>query len=232
MEISGATALVTGSNRGLGRQFAEQLVRRGAKVYAGARNVDSVDLDGVIPVQIDITDADSVARAAEITGDVSLLINNAGTATGASLLTGPLADIELELATHYLGSLRVIRAFAPQLGSHPQSGILNVLSVLAWVTSAEYGAYSAGKSAAWAMTNALRLELAPQHTQVSALHVGYIDTDMASQVNAEKSDPADVARIALDGVQAGDPEIIADELTKHVQAGLAGGVRALYPDFA
>jgi NAD(P)-dependent dehydrogenase (short-subunit alcohol dehydrogenase family) len=230
--INGSTALVTGSNRGLGRHFAQQLVQRGAKVYAGARNIHSVDLDGVIPVQIDITDGASVARAAETIGDVSILINNAGSYTGASLLTGSLTDIELDVSTNYLGTLRVIRAFAPQLGLHPQSAILNVLSVLSWLTSPEFGSYSAAKSAGWAMTNALRLELAGQHTQVSALHVGYVDTEMASHVDEPKSDPADVARIALDGLEAGDVEIIADELSKQVRAGLAGGVATLYPDVA
>lgn len=232
MLIDGSTALVTGSNRGLGRHFAQQLVQRGAKVYAGARNIDSVDLDGVIPVQIDITDSASVARAAETVGDVSILINNAGSYTGASLLTGSLTDIDLDVSTHYLGTLRVIRAFAPQLGNNPKSAILNVLSVLSWVTSPEFGSYSAAKSAGWAMTNALRLELAGQQTQVSALHVGYVDTDMASHVDEPKSDPADIARIALDGLEAGEPEILADELSKQVQAGLAGGVAALYPNFA
>lgn len=232
MLIDGSTALVTGSNRGLGRHFAQQLVQRGAKVFAGARNIDSIDLDGVIPVQVDITEGASVAQAAEIIGDVSILINNAGSYTGASLLTGSVTDIELDISTHYLGTLRVIRAFAPLLGNYPKSAILNVLSVLSWVTSPEFGSYSAAKSAGWAMTNALRLELAEQKTQVSALHVGYVDTDMASHIDEPKSDPADVARIALDGLEAGDAEIIADELTKQVRAGLAGGVAALYPEFA
>ena len=232
MLIEGSTALVTGSNRGLGRHIAQQLVQRGAKVYAGARNIDAVDLDGVIPVQIDITDAASVARAADTVGDVNIVINNAGSYTGASLLTGNLSDIELDVSTHYLGTLRVIRAFAPQLANYPESAILNVLSVLSWVTFPEFGSYSAAKSAGWAMTNALRLELAGQHTQVSALHVGYVDTDMASHIDEPKSDPADVAKIALDGLEAGDTEILADELTRQVRAGLAGGVAALYPQFA
>ncbi|MET0704395.1 MAG: SDR family oxidoreductase [Mycobacterium sp.] len=232
MEIAGSVVLVTGSNRGLGRTFATELVRRGAKVYGGARDASAVDVAGVIPVAIDVTDLASVDRAAQLTGDVSFVVNNAGTFTGASLLTGRLSDIVLDFNTHYLGSLNVVRAFAPQLGEHPQSAVLNVLSLLAWVTSPGFGSYSAAKSAAWAMTNALRLELAEQRTQVSALHVGYIDTDMASHVDAEKSDPVDVVRIALDGVEAGKPEIIADESTKRIQAALSGGVPALYPEFA
>src|ERR1700761_7227611 len=101
MDLAGSTALVTGANRGLGRHFAQQLLARGATVYAGARRTETVDLPGVVPVQLDITAPDSVAAAAERIGDLSLLVNNAGSATGASLLTGSIADIRLEMETHY-----------------------------------------------------------------------------------------------------------------------------------
>jgi NAD(P)-dependent dehydrogenase (short-subunit alcohol dehydrogenase family) len=229
MQIEGSTALVTGANRGLGRRFAEELVARGAKVYAGARNPDAVDVPGVTPVRLDVTDPASVAAAAEATGDVNLLINNAGSSTGANLLTGSLEDIKLELDTHYFGTLAVTRAFAPQLAAAGGGAVLNVLSVLSWITFPDVGAYSAAKSAEWALTNALRLQLAGQGTQVTALHVGYMDTDMAQHVTSPKIDPAVVARLALDGVAAGQTEVLADELSQQVQRGLAGGVAALYP---
>ena len=233
MQIEGSTALVTGANRGLGRRFAEELVARGAKVYAGARNPESVDLAGVTPIALDITDPVSVAAAAAATGDVSLLINNAGSATGAGLLDGSLDDIKLELDTHFFGTLAVTRAFAPQLAAASASGngsaVLNVLSVLSWVSFPAIGAYSAAKAAEWSLTNALRQELAGQGTQVTALHVGYMDTDMARHVTSPKTDPAVVAKLALDGLAAGQFEVLADEVSQQVQRGLAGGVAALYP---
>ena len=107
------TAFVTGANRGLGKQFAAQLVERGAKVYAAARRPETVDVPGVIPVQLDITDPESIARAAELAGAVNVLINNAGVSTGASLLTGSMDDVRLEMETHYVGTLSVTRAFVP-----------------------------------------------------------------------------------------------------------------------
>jgi NAD(P)-dependent dehydrogenase (short-subunit alcohol dehydrogenase family) len=232
MRIEGSTALVTGANRGLGRRFAEELLARGAKVYAGARDPGSVDLPGAIPVALDITDPASVAAAADATGDVSLLINNAGSSTGANLLTGSLADIELEMNTHFFGTLAVVRAFAPQLAAHGGGAVLNVLSVLSWVSFPDSGAYSAAKSAEWSLTNALRQQLAGQNTQVTALHVGYMDTDMARHVTSPKTDPAVVAKLALDGLAAGQPEVVADEISQQVERGLAGGVAALYPQFA
>jgi NAD(P)-dependent dehydrogenase (short-subunit alcohol dehydrogenase family) len=232
MEISGKTALVTGANRGLGRHLAAQLRDRGATVYAAARNPASVDLPGVIPIALDVTDPDSVAAAAAQTADVAILINNAGSSTGTSLLTGDLDNVRLELDTHFFGTLTVIRAFAPQLAAQGQSAVLNILSALSWVSFPGSGAYCAAKSAQWSLTNALRQELAGQGTRVSSLHVGYMDTDMTRGVTAPKSDPADIARIAVDGIAAGDAEIVADEVSKQVLAGLSAGVAGLYPQLA
>ncbi|MCW2985439.1 MAG: short-chain dehydrogenase [Conexibacter sp.] len=232
MQIAGSTALVTGANRGLGRHFAEQLVARGATVYAGSRDVDAVDVPGAIPVQLDVTDPASVRAAAEAARNVSLLVNNAGSATYSSLSDGSLEDIRLEMDTHYYGTLAVTRAFAPQLAAAGTSAVLNVLSVLSWLTAPGFSAYAAAKAAEWSLTNALRLELAAQGTQVTGLHVGYMDTDMVRAIDAPKHDPAVIAALALDGVEAGDAEVIADDMSRDVRAGLAIGVGALYPQVA
>jgi NAD(P)-dependent dehydrogenase (short-subunit alcohol dehydrogenase family) len=232
MDITGKTALVTGANRGLGLQLATQLRDRGARVYAAARNPETVELAGVTPLALDVTDPASVAAAAQATGDVAILVNNAGSSTGASLLTGELADIRLELDTHFLGTLAVTRAFAPQLAAQGSSAVLNVLSALSWLSLPGSGAYCAAKSAEWSLTNALRQELAPQGTRVTALHVGYMDTDMVRHLDVPKSDPAIIAKLAIDGLAAGDAEVIADETSKRVLAGLSGGVAALYPQLA
>jgi len=232
MQIAGSTALVTGANRGLGRHLAEQLLARGATVYAGSRDVGAVDLPGAIPVQLDVTDPASVAAAAEVARGVSLLVNNAGSATYASVTDGAWEDLHREMDTHYFGTLAVTRAFAPQLAAAGTSGVLNVLSVLSWLTAPAFSAYAAAKSAQWSLTNALRLELAAQGTQVTGLHVGFMDTDMVRAIDAPKSDPAVIAALALDGVEAGEPEVLADEGSREIRAALALGVPALYPQVA
>ncbi len=79
------------------------------------------------------------------------------------------------------------------------------------------------------MTNALRDQLAGQNIRVAGLHVGYMDTDMAATVTAPKSDPAAIARLAIDAIGADQYEIVADDISRQVQAGLAAGVAALYP---
>jgi NAD(P)-dependent dehydrogenase (short-subunit alcohol dehydrogenase family) len=154
------TALVTGANRGLGRRFATELVARGAKVYAAARRPETIDIPGVVPVALDITDPDAVRRAAEVAADVNILVNNAGVSTQSDLLSGDIADIRLEMETHYFGTLGVTRAFAPIIEANGGGAILNVLSVLSWVHAGKFGAYSAAKAAGWAMTDALREQLA------------------------------------------------------------------------
>ena len=228
MDIAGSTVLISGANRGLGRRLAEELLRRGAKVYAGARNPATVNIPGAIAVALDITDADSVARLAADLTDVDVLINNAGISAGTDLLSSDLADVRNEMETNVFGTLSLTRAFLPQLTEH-KGAILNVLSVLSWIAFPNAGGYCVSKSAEWAMTNAVRAGVAERGVQVTALHVGYMDTDMASGVEDAKTDPAIVAALAVDGLAAGLPEVLADDISRHVQAGLAGGVAALYP---
>jgi NAD(P)-dependent dehydrogenase (short-subunit alcohol dehydrogenase family) len=229
MNITGTTAFVTGANRGLGRHLTSDLLARGATVYAGARNPDAVDVPGAKAVALDITDPASVTAAAEVAGDVTLLINNAGSSTGTALLDGDLDDIRLEMDTHFFGTLSVVRAFAPKISANGGGSILNILSVLSWVSFPTVGAYCAAKSAEWSMTNSLRTELAARHIRVAGLHVGYMDTDMAASVTSPKSDPRDIARIAIDGIEGDRYEILADDLSRQVLVGLSGGVPGLYP---
>ncbi|MET8163293.1 SDR family oxidoreductase [Streptomyces sp. NPDC005329] len=227
MELKDAVIVVTGANRGLGRELATQLLERGAKVYAAARRPESVDLAGAIPLRLDVTDEESILSAARVASDATLLVNNAGVSTGTPLIAGDLDGVRLEMATNFFGPLAVTRAFAPVIEGNGGGAVLNVLSVLSWLHPAGLGSYAAAKAAAWALTNATREELAPRGITVSALHVGYMDTDMAAAVPADqKVDPADVAAQALTGLEKGLPEILADETTRYVKQGLAAAPSA------
>jgi NAD(P)-dependent dehydrogenase (short-subunit alcohol dehydrogenase family) len=222
MELKDAVAVVTGANRGLGRHLAAQLVERGAKVYAAARRPETVDLPGVTPLRLDVTDPESIRAAARTASDATLLVNNAGISTGTPLLTGSPDLVRLEMEVNFFGPLAVTRAFAPVIESNGGGAVLNVLSVLSWLHPAGLGAYAAAKAAAWALTGAVREELAPRDIAVSALHVGYMDTDMAASVPADqKADPAEVAAQALAGIERVLPEILADETTRQVKRSLA-----------
>ncbi|GAB3981621.1 SDR family oxidoreductase [Actinoallomurus acanthiterrae] len=226
MKIEGSVAVVTGGNRGFGRHLAAQLLDRGAKVYAAARRPETVDVPGAVPLRLDLTDPASVREAARVATDATLLINNAGISTRSSLIDGDLEDIRLEMDTHYLGTLGVIRTFAPIIEANGGGTILNVLSVLSWVHIPASGAYSVAKAAEWAMTNAVRQELAPKGIRVAGLHVGYMETDMTSTITADKSDPAVIAKVALDGLTTDTAEIIADDLSRSVKQNLAAPITA------
>ncbi len=91
MELKNAVAVVTGANRGLGRHLAVQLVGRGAKVYGAVRRPETMEVPGVIPLQLDVLDEVSVQEAARAASDATLLINNAGISTGATLMRGDMA---------------------------------------------------------------------------------------------------------------------------------------------
>ncbi|MDX2701495.1 SDR family oxidoreductase [Streptomyces sp. PA03-6a] len=231
MDIKNSVAVVTGANRGLGRHLATRLLDRGAaKVYAGVRNPDALDLPGVEPLRLDITDPESIARAARTASDATLVINNAGISTHVGLAEGNMADIRLEMETHFFGSLGVTRAFAPAITANGGGAVLNVLSILSWIHLPGYGGYSVAKAAELAMTNVLRQELAPSGIDVTALHVGYMDTEMADYVDpSDKVDPAWVAELALDGIEQRALEVVVDDRSRGVRAALSGGLELLYP---
>lgn len=223
MKLQNAVVFVTGANRGLGRAFAQAALAAGAvKVYAAARDPAAIDLPGVVPVALDVTDAAQVAAAAAQCTDVTLLVNNAGISRHGLLLGDEsMAAARAELETNFFGPWALARAFAPVLKANGGGAMLNVLSVLSWLSLPGAATYGASKAAAWALSNGLRQELKAQGTQVTSLHVGFMDTDMTRGIEAPKAAPADIARLALDGVEAGAFEVLADDISRQVKQSLS-----------
>ncbi|MEW2508428.1 SDR family oxidoreductase [Amycolatopsis sp. NPDC047767] len=231
--IADSTALITGSNRGLGAAFTQALLDSGVKkVYATARNPEMITAAGVTPIALDVTDHASVVAAAERAQDVTLLINNAGITTNTDALHGDLVNFQTEFTTNALGALDVTRTFAPILARNGGGAVLNVLSGLSWVAMADTAAYCASKSAAWSITNSLRQQLAGQNTQVTALHMGFVDTDLIAGLDVPKADPADIVRAALEGLEKGEVEVVADDISRMLKSGLSGDLEALYEALA
>ncbi|MFG6463750.1 SDR family oxidoreductase [Roseateles sp. DXS20W] len=228
MQLKNAIVFITGANRGLGRAFAEAALAAGAaKVYAAARDPATITLPGVVPVALDVTDSGQVAAAAARCSDVTLLINNAGVSQASGVLAADaIATARHHFETNVFGVWALTQAFAPVLQANGGGAVLNVLSVLSWLTLPGLAPYSASKSAAWALSNGLRAELKAQGTQVTSLHVGYMDTDMTRGLDAPKSAPADVARLALQGVEAGAIEVLADDISRQVKQSLSGAAPA------
>ncbi len=231
-ELTGRTVLVTGANRGLGREFVRQLLGRGvAKVYAAARITTTITDDDprVVPLQLDVTDPDSVARVATTAHDVSIVVNNAGVSTPTPVLSGDTANLRRELEVNLFGPLAVTTAFADRL-AESHGAVVNVASVLSWLGIG--GSYSVSKAALWSATDSMRLDLTPRGVQVVGVYMGYVDTDMATGVDAPKTPPADVVRQVLDGLEAGALEILADQAARDVRAALDRPVDERYAPFA
>lgn len=223
MKIQDSVALVTGANRGLGLAFTGALVAGGArKVYAAVRDPASIKQTGVEPIRLDVTKPEEVASAARSLTDVTLVINNAGIDRHSRFLGDDgLPAMRAELETNFFGPLLVARAFAPILAKNGGGAIINVLSALSWVSLPTSATYSASKAAAWSLSNGLRNELRGQGTQVLALHVGYMDTDMARHVTTPKSRPGDVVAQTLAALEAGKSEVLADEGSRLIKQNLS-----------
>ena len=240
MKIAGSVALVTGSNRGLGRAYVQVLLAMGAKkVYAGARDVKGVeDLVKANPgkveaLKLDVTSDADVKAAAAKCRDVSILVNNAG----ANGVSGALAASSTEVAqremnVNYFGLLYLSRAFGPVLKANGGGAIVNMLSLVSRVNMPMLGTYCASKAAAWSLTQAVRGELAKQGTLVVGIFPGPIDTDMAKGFDMPKDAPKDVASIALKAVESGTEDVDVGDMAQGVAAGMKADPKALEKDFA
>ncbi|MEU1229763.1 SDR family oxidoreductase [Streptomyces sp. NPDC005828] len=221
--VAGKVVVVTGGRRGLGAALVDEVLARGAaKVYSTARSAYADERPRVVPVALEVRSAESVAALAELAADAEIVFNNAGVLHPAPLLTGDFAQVAETFDVNVFGPLRVARAFAPVLAANGGGALVNMHSVLSWLAGS--GAYGASKAAAWSLTNSLRLELAPQHTHVVGVHAGFIDTDMVSAIERTKAKPADVAARIVDGLEAGDTEVLADEVSVAVKSALSGPV--------
>jgi len=223
--LADQTVLVTGANRGMGREYVAQLLDRGAaKVYATARDPRTIDVADkrVVSLQLDVTDAASIAKTAEVASDVSVLINNAGIARGASVLDRDTSDLREEMETNLFGPLAMASAFADRIAAR-SGAIVNMASVLAWMPIG--ASYGVTKAALWSATDSMRLELGSRGVQVVGVYVGLVDTDMGAFADSLKSDPADVVRQVLDGIESGADEVLADEMTREVRTDMNKPVR-------
>ncbi|MDA1359086.1 SDR family oxidoreductase [Glycomyces luteolus] len=228
--LNGAVVLVTGANGGIGTHFVHDALARGAgKVYATARNPREWDDERIVPLALDVTDPASIQVAVETAGDVTVLINNAGILPASSgILNHTEDEIRTNLETNFFGPLFLARAFAPVLAGKENAAIVDIHSALSWYALG--GIYSASKAALWSATNSLRLELAPQGVNVVGVHVGYVDTQMAAGVDVAKTAPSDLVRIVFDGLEAGEYEVLADETSVQLKAGLSAPIEAMYPE--
>jgi NAD(P)-dependent dehydrogenase (short-subunit alcohol dehydrogenase family) len=194
--------LVTGASRGIGAEIARRLADEGHLVFAGVRRtgvsptshvavVDAVGCapdGGLVPVPLDVTDGRSIAAAVERVSQVLAgrrllaVVNNAGVLDAGPLELADIEQVERQLRTNVVGPLAVIQAFLPLLRAG-RGRIVNVGSINAFLPLPFWGVYSASKAALVALSDALRLELAPCGIPVSLLTLGAFATDIRSDAH-------------------------------------------------
>lgn len=222
MKFKDSIALVTGSNRGIGKAYVETLIQKGAKkVYAAMRDVEVFkenhsSFNEKYPGQVetltlDITNKEQVKLAVNLASDVNLLINNAGVATYQGLIGADnLKAARQEMEVNYLGTLSMIREFSPILKNNGGGAIANILSVASLVNFPMLGSYSASKAALFSLTQGVRAELTEQGTRVFGIYPGPIDTDMAAGVPMEKAPPSEIAQGTFEAMERGIEDIFID----------------------
>ena len=209
------TALVTGANKGIGKEIARQLAAAGHTVYAGSRDAERGQRavneigGGARLLVLDVTENKSIADAARQVGNLDILVNNAGVMIGGA--TPPDADLETfrrTYETNLFGVLAVTNAFLPALRRSPRPRIVNIssgTSSLTWSTGPDAQFSTAGSGAAYRSSktalNALTLfyaqALAPEGFRVNALAPGLRKTDLAPRAAASDGDPAEAAEAAV-----------------------------------
>ncbi len=215
MNLNDKTVLVTGANRGIGRALVDAFLANGVKkIYAAARNTGSLPEFGdarVVPLELDITDSAQIQRATETASDVDLLVNNAGVAAFASVLDNDTELLKRDMNVNYYGTLDVIRQFVPTLETKPGAAIVNVVTIAAFVSFPGLGGYSASKAALFSASQGLRIDLAPRGIAVHTVNPGPIDTDMAKDLEMDKTSPEETARNIVAGLNANEADIFPDE---------------------
>ena len=220
MTLANQTVLISGANRGIGAALVRELLKTDVrKIYATARSVGSLpDFrdSRVVPLQLDVTDDESVRAASSAAADVDILINNAGTAAFSNWLSSDQAVIDADMATNLYGTLRVIRAFAPHLQARHSGTIVNVISVVGLAPVPALSGYSASKAALQSLTQALRGSLAPSGIKVVGVYPGPVDTDLARDLPVDKATPEHAAANIVRGLEAGDDWIFPDPVALQI----------------
>ena len=227
--IKGSVVLITGATGAIAQALIASLKARGAaKIYAAARDISSLAASGdLVPIKMDVTSDDDVAKAAQLATDVTLLINNAGINRNTSFMTAPdLAIAREEIEANYLAPLRVTRAFAPALIAN-HGAVLNLLTILARVNLPFMGSYCASKAAGLSLTQGLRGELWPKGVRIAAALPGAVDTRMTAGLPIPKMAPADAATEIFDGFEAGEEEIYVGEMARGLAQGLSADPKAV-----
>jgi len=239
MNPKGKPALVSGANRGIGKAIVIELLNQGAeKIYAGARSLESLNEltaaygDRIVPIQLDVTDDNSIKRASESISHLDVLVNNAGVfSVGGVLADTALESMKTNLDVNVWGVLKLSNAVLPLLKESKESAIVNISSVAGLGNMPMAGTYSVSKAAVHSMTQGMRAELNENSTLVMGVYPGPIDTDMAAGLEMDKDTPQNVAKAIVNGLMEGREDMYPDVMSVEIGAFYAGNPKGVETQF-
>ena len=239
MKIENQIALVTGSNRGIGRAIVDALVERGvSKIYAAARNISSLDPlvqehgSKIVPLELDVTSESQIAEAAEKASDATVIINNAGYLDPQDLITGDLAAARREFEINYWGPLGITRTFTPVFKANGGGTFINLSSIAGLSNYPSLPTYSDSKAAVHSLTSGARLLLSGEGINVIGVYPGPVDTDLSKDFEMEKATPASVANAILDGFESGASEVFPDPMSEGYRGPYEAGQKTIENNIA
>ena len=226
ISIKDSVALVSGANRGIGKAITEELLSKGIKkVYAGARKLESLTAlkekygNRLEPLQLDVTNQESVDSAAKVASDATMLINNAGTmAHGGFNSENMLESINQNMEVNVLGVARLTQAVLPNIENKPNATVATVSSVVGLGSMPMMNGYCISKAAVHSMIQGLRGELQESNVLVAGIYPGPIDTDMAKGFEGIELDkPENLAKNVVIALEKGDEDIFPDVMSEQVK---------------
>lgn len=228
MNIKDSIVLITGADRGIGKGFADELFKAGAKkIYLGACKPETVinyaahHPGKMVPIRLDVTNPTHIKEASKKAHDVNVLINNAGVLHTNSLFDKEgLKKAQHEMAVNFFAPLAMIRAFTPVIEKNGGGVIINIPSVAGLVATPDITTYSASKAALHFLTLATRIELAEKNVHVMGLYPSPADTEMvhANDKNREIACTSHIARETIRAMQAREYNVFPDPHLKSIYA--------------
>jgi gluconate 5-dehydrogenase len=212
-DLTGRTALVTGSTRGIGLGLARALAAAGARVAINGRTSEAVDavvagIEGSVAAPFDVTDEGAVVRAFEALGPVDILVNNAGIALRRTLVELELDEWRRVLDVNLTSAFVVARAVAPGMIERGRGKIVNVCSVMSELARPTTGAYAAAKGGLKMLTRSMCAEWARHGIQANGIAPGYFRTDLNEVLQNDREFDAWL-RARVPAGRWGDPDELA-----------------------
>ena len=222
-ELKDKTILITGADGGLGTALVIEFIARNVKkIYATGLKLDNLKrvfekfADIVVPIELDVTNTESIQKCADLCSDTEILVNNAGVEFKVPFIADKSSQAALfEMKVNYIGVIEMINHFLPHLEKNSNSTVVNILSMGSLVVVKRLGTYCASKTASHILTETIREELSEKGIKVMAVYMGYVNTQMVpEETKSKKSEPDDIVREMCDGIEAENDRIFPDQITR------------------